>query len=182
MARKPPAFQCYAANLIADRNYKLMTLAERGLFVSMYLESWVNSKLPANYKDLAKYLGFEEDYLKENLSERVLNFFKKDGQDYICPELEDYRNILIERNLAKANGGKKGAELKKQKKANDELVHKGTPSGNEEGTPSGSLDKNKLIKNNSNSSTGSEVFHTQHQSWIEEYSNTSDAYLRASRG
>lgn len=183
MARNPPAFQCYAASLIADRNYKLMSPAERGLFMSMYLDSWVNSRLPADTKELAKYLGFEEECIRLNLTDKVLHFFKKDGEDYICPELEDYRKTLVDRNLAKAMGGKKGAELKKQKRAMDELLNKGQPIGYPQGIPLGPLDKTKTIQNNTNSLLGKNVLSAEHQAWVDDYNDESaDDYLRASKG
>jgi len=107
---KPPAYQEYAANILADRNFRLMTLAERGLFYSMRLECWLNSNVPATPRELAKYLGYEVSDIESALTDKLKSFFLNQGQDFICPELEDYRQHLNEQKKRQSEGGRKGAK------------------------------------------------------------------------
>jgi hypothetical protein len=107
--RKPPAYQEYAATILSDRNFRLMTLAERGLFYSMRLECWQNSEVPAIENDLAKYLGYELSDIQKSLTPRVKAFFKLNGILFNCPELEDYRQHLEQRKTKQSEGGKRGA-------------------------------------------------------------------------
>ncbi len=111
--RPAPAFQCYAGNIIGDKRYRLMTLIERFIWISIYLECWPNRSVPANPIELAKYLGYQVEEIKAGLTDRVLSFFKEAKGDLICPELDEYRETLRLRNLMKSEGGKKGVERKR---------------------------------------------------------------------
>jgi uncharacterized protein YdaU (DUF1376 family) len=107
--RKPPAYQEYAATILSDRNFRLMTLAERGLFYSMRLECWQNIEVPASENDLAKYLGYESSEIKNALSQRVKAFFNLNENLFKCPELDDYRQHLEQQKAKQSAGGKLGA-------------------------------------------------------------------------
>jgi len=107
--RKPPAFQEYAASFIANKNFRLMSLDERGLLMTMRFECWENLAVPSNRAALAKYLGFDEANFP--LTERVLSFFIIYEQNFICPELEDYRTHLFGIREKQSKGGKKGAMI-----------------------------------------------------------------------
>lgn len=108
--RKPPAYQEYAATILADRNFRLMTLAERGLLFSMRLECWQNINVPENSNELAKYLSYETDDINNALTERVKAFFSQKSGNFICPELEDYRKHLNDIKIRQSEGGKQGAK------------------------------------------------------------------------
>ena len=109
--RKPPAYQEYAATILADRNFRLMTLAERGLFFSMRLECWQNNAVPATENDLAKYLGSELSETQQAFTTRVKSFFTLNDGLFRCPELDDYRQHLDERKTKQSEGGKRGAAI-----------------------------------------------------------------------
>ncbi len=106
--RKPPAFQEYAASFIANRNFRLMSLEERGLLMTMRFECWENLAVPSNRAELAKYLGLDEAGMP--LTDRVLSFFIDYEATLICPELENYRQHLKGIREKQSNGGKRGAE------------------------------------------------------------------------
>ncbi|MFZ4539599.1 hypothetical protein [Propionivibrio sp.] len=55
--REAPAYQEYAASMLAKIDFRTMTLAEQGLLYVMRLECWVNDRLPSNPARLAKVLG-----------------------------------------------------------------------------------------------------------------------------
>ena len=107
--RKAPAYQEYAASMLANKHYRLMSLAERGLLYAMRLECWENQDLPASVNDLAKYLGVNESEVNAAFTDRLQAFFKIDGSKLTCPELDNYRQYLKERKAKQSEGGKKGA-------------------------------------------------------------------------
>ena len=55
--RAAPAYQEYASDILANRSYRAMTLAERGLWDTIRKECWVNGSVPSSKPELAKYLG-----------------------------------------------------------------------------------------------------------------------------
>lgn len=131
--RKPPAYQEYAATILADRNFRLMTLAERGLFFSMRLECWQNSEVPATENELAKYLGYEFSDIQQALTARVKSFFSVNDRLFRCPELDDYRQHLEQQKARQSEGGKRGAAIvngksnkpRKQASASDSAMSSG---------------------------------------------------------
>jgi hypothetical protein len=106
--REIPAYQEYASDLIANKHYRLMSLQERGLFLTIRLECWTNRNVPSDHKELAKYLGFNEEDIMNNLTSRVLHFFQIENQFMTCPELDLYRERVIASREKKSEGGKKG--------------------------------------------------------------------------
>ncbi|MBK7674395.1 MAG: hypothetical protein IPJ27_06270 [Candidatus Accumulibacter sp.] len=107
--RKPPAYQEYAATMLADSRYRLMSLAERGLLDTLKRECWVNVGVPANPAKLAKMLSFEAAEIDAALP-AVMQFFAIVGDRIICPELEDLRATYADRRERQAAGGKRSAE------------------------------------------------------------------------
>lgn len=171
-----PAFQCYASNIIADKQYRLMTPSERFVWVSVYLECWPNRAVPADPVELAKYLGYPVEDIKAGLTARVLSFFKEVKGELICPELEEYRATLEVRNLKKSEGGKEGAKRKRDMASSRAGNAEGTPRG----TPEGSLIQSKPNQSNQTQSLEKEV--TQDH-WITAYEATdvtAGEYARAS--
>lgn len=109
--RRPPAYQEYPSDLLANENYKLMEMDERGLFHSLRHYCWVNESIPANESALADLLGLTESYFDKLFSHRVRSFFCKSEVDpnrLISPELADYRQELIAKSIRKAEAGKLG--------------------------------------------------------------------------
>ena len=110
--RPPPAFQMYSSDRLADRQFKMMSLGERGLLHTLELECWSNGSVPAEFRALARIMGLEEAEIKAALSERVLVRFTRSGDDLISPELEAYRQKLDEHFRKKSEGGKKGMQAR----------------------------------------------------------------------
>ena len=109
--RPPPYFQCYASDWIAAEDYALMSLAERGLLLSMLNAAWVNSSVPSNPKNLARVLQATEGEVAMTLTDRVLRQFRTSSDDperLICPELERQRLELEERRRTLSEAGRKG--------------------------------------------------------------------------
>jgi uncharacterized protein YdaU (DUF1376 family) len=114
--RNPPAYQEYTSNRLANRDFKQMTLAEKGLYWCMLLECWENGSVPENAKELSKILNLDINEVEENLNFRITKYFEliEGSTDLICPELEKQRENYKWRREAQSRGGKKGGERTQQ--------------------------------------------------------------------
>ena len=74
--REPPAFQEYAATMMASIDFRTMSLAARGLLYTMRLECWVNRQLPSDPVRLTHMLGFDATEVSALLP-KVIGFFGK---------------------------------------------------------------------------------------------------------
>ena len=124
LEKSPPAFQFYATDTLAKREFRLMNLNERGCYITLLAECWVNRTVPADIDQLSKFLGIEEAELKQALSDNVLESFAVADEQISSPELDTYKQKLRERREKQSAGGKKGQILKKA----NAKVHKGGPS------------------------------------------------------
>ena len=106
--RDAPAYQEYAATILAQLPFRTMTLQDRGLLYTMRLECWVNVRLPHNHNDLAKVLGLPVADVAGSLA-AVMPFFEVVDGFIISPELENYRAHLSERKSKQSQGGKRGS-------------------------------------------------------------------------
>lgn len=196
--REPPAYQEYAAAMIAKQPYRLMTLAARGLLYSMRLELWVNKTLPADPRSLCKILGFDETEVASCLT-AVMPFFDAVGEKIVCPELDAYRAHLEERHLRQSRGGKEGADItnrnrKKPRKSKSSAAQgtqagAATPSATPSSTPAASGRLLSAVQTSSGQqSSPIEKDLGVTDPWVDEYDAarpaecTAEAYRKASRG
>jgi len=173
-----PYYTNYSANFIAQRHYRLMSFEERGLLWTMYNDYWVNQDLPSNPQELARIFGVNSAIIENALTVNVLHYFSADGDKLKCPELDGYlQNIEIKRT-AQSEGGKIGAERKKEKNA------KGEPKGIPEGQPEGSLNQfNSTQLNSTQFSNKGEL--GLDEEWLNEFENAkpiSSDYEKQSNG
>jgi uncharacterized protein YdaU (DUF1376 family) len=110
--RKPPSFQEYAAAMMANINWRLMSLAERGLFQTMRYECWENGCVPADPAMLARIISQPEDEVRAALP-AVMPFFESREGILTCTELEKYRAYRTAIREAQSAGGKASADSKK---------------------------------------------------------------------
>lgn len=110
-----PAYQEYAAKTMAKREYRLMTLAQRGLYITLRHELWVNESVPADPVLLGKILGFEASEIEAALP-AVMPFFVVVGDSIVSPELDNYRAALNERLSRISEGASKGAAITNEKR------------------------------------------------------------------
>ncbi len=108
--RDAPAYQEYAATILAQLPFRTMSLQDRGLLYTMRLECWVNVRLPHSHNDLAKVLGLSVAEVADSLA-AVMPFFEVVGGFIISPELESYRAHLVERKSKQSQGGKRGSAI-----------------------------------------------------------------------
>jgi hypothetical protein len=112
--------------MLANAQYRMMSLSERGLLDTMRKECWVNGSIPLNSADLANYLKFDQQEIQSSLTKRVLSFFKANEEWLICFELEQYRQVLEERNRKVSEGGKKGGQKTQNKHRANQATLKGS--------------------------------------------------------
>jgi len=111
--RQPPAYQEYPSDLLANENYRLMSLEERGLFHTLRHYCWVNGSTPASVDELAELLGITCSHLDQVFSMRVKTFFHTCDVNMgrlVSPELRDYKRELVERSIKKSLAGKLGGQ------------------------------------------------------------------------
>ena len=106
--RDPPAFQEYAASMMARTDYRVLSLDARGLLFTLRLECWVNRSVPGNPAVLARVLGFDAARVEKALAE-ITPFFVADDGNLRCPELDDYRAHLDQAREKLSAAGKAGA-------------------------------------------------------------------------
>lgn len=136
--RDAPAYQEYAANVMAQHDYRAMSLAERGLLYTLRNECWVNRRVPADARKLARILGYELAEVDAALP-AVMPFFAKVDGHIVCPELDDYRETLAYRRELQSQGGKQGAARTNSKHlkppaGGDAVESAGYPPGKPRGT------------------------------------------------
>lgn len=124
--RKPPAFQMYASDRLADRNFRQMSADERGVLHSIELEFWVNGSVPVDIADLAKVLGFTKDEIETGLTGRVKRHLKvvnsQDGLAYIVPELEQYRIAVYNKRAIQSEAGKRTANKRAARRSGGSIA------------------------------------------------------------
>lgn len=176
--RPAPAYQEYASDMLANRTFRLLGLAEKGLLYHMRLEYWVNKDLPSKVDELAKTLGLSESDVLDAFSPNVLSFFKNNGGGLYSQELQEFReNYLAKREKLSESGQKGGkATQSKQKKF--------------QATLEGSLKPLSRAELNRNEMRGEELtkreLTIEESEWVDAYERaditTSNTYLMQSRG
>lgn len=117
--RRPPAYQEYGSDLLSLESVREMTLAERGLFVTMRWYAWANDTLPGDADRLAMVLGLREDEVRAALTTRVLGFFRRAegaADRLVCPELAAQMKTLMARHEERAASGRRGGKSTQRKR------------------------------------------------------------------
>ncbi|MBU6368339.1 MAG: hypothetical protein KGQ65_01730 [Burkholderiales bacterium] len=172
MASPLPWFRMFAANYLADRNFRTISLEERGLVLSMLLECWTSIDIPKKPEELSQILGVPVDQVKRALTFKALSFFEERGNSYHSKFLDDQRNKFLEIRKARKEGGEKGAALKKIKKINAYAQPLGQPEGTLHQLPSSPV--NSFSVNQEGKLTDSE--HVQHKEWLDDYDNATSPF------
>jgi hypothetical protein len=176
--RPAPAYQEYASDMLANANYKMMSLAERGLLDTMRKECWVNRSIPSDKSQLALYLRCSLEEINSLLTSKVTSFFKEQEGCFTCTELENYRLSQLERERKISEGGRKGGKVTQERIKSSQGGLQGSVKplrGDEMNRVEKKGDDNKLLRMELTNDA---------KSWAVDYSNAADAdtYLKASRG
>ena len=181
MIRDVPYFPLFAANILASRPFRVMTLEERGLWITLMMECWVNGSVPSDLREMSKFLGLSAEEVSRVAT--VLQTFSldKENSQIFSKELEGQREQYLISREGKSKGGKLGAERKKEKLRQKQL---GDPQVIPEGEPKGSLIHIKSNSFNSNQITKKGVMSEENKAWVNDYENAPDLsndYLRSSK-
>lgn len=106
--RPPPAYQEYAATMLAKFEFRALNLEQRGLLYTLRLECWENKTLPRDVTVLSKVLG---QSVSESALKAIQPFFKFEDNSITSPELDNYQQALDERREKQRKGGQKGAKV-----------------------------------------------------------------------
>jgi hypothetical protein len=111
LSRKPPAYQAYASDWIAEEAYAMASLAERGLLFSMLNYCWVNETISADVEVAARLLALDAKEISLAWGELVKRHFQPvPGRPdrLMCAELERQRAKSAEYRHRQASSGRIG--------------------------------------------------------------------------
>lgn len=181
--KEVPYFPLYAANIMASRPYKLMSLGERGLWISITMECWVNGGVPSDYREMGKILGFSKTEVENFFSTYQTAFFEKVSDQFVSKELNEYRAAYEEKREKQRLGGIDGAKRKKERQVKGvEAIT--LPQGTPQGEPKGSLNYLNSNSVTSNQLINKEVSAQSNDEWVAELENAPEAgdYRDQSKG
>jgi len=185
--RAPPAFQEYASDTLANMQFRLLSLPERGLWATMRMECWVNINIPSSPHELANILNLPISDVENNLTKRVLSFFLEKNKSLICTELEGYREKLATKSTAQAAGGKKGGQVTQRNHKEHKKLSEANLQANLEAKPK-VLNRNEERRNDTKrrESPVKESSEDSNDSWIAAYEKPSihevNQYEKMSKG
>jgi uncharacterized protein YdaU (DUF1376 family) len=188
MIKDVPYFPFYAANMMSSRSFRLMSLKERGLLITIMMECWINGSVPSDLSDMAKILGLTIDEVKSSYTNLHSTFLHVQGGQIISKELEGYRQGYLATREKQRLAGIESANKKKQKEFGGSLENQGQPSGLLSNAPLGQPEGSS-VQINSNSFSSNQLLkkgllNDENKSWIDAYDRAPEAisYLKASRG
>lgn len=170
--------------MLANLTHRSLTLPQLGLLHVLRLELWVNERLPADTATLARILRFPHAEIEAALP-AVMPFFKKVGDDLVCPELDDYRAHLATIREKQRVGGKKGAEIRTANKGQHNKVDPSVDLHDTRGYSTGSgveSSRAELSRGEKSGDVKGECAQIENDDdWIDDYCDA-EAYYDASRG
>lgn len=110
---KSPAFQFYPNDFISDRHVVVMSMAERGVYITLLCQSWQHP-LPTDVDRLARLCGLPVTAFRK-LWPAVRVCFIEHGGNLIQPRLERERQKQSDYKRDKSEAGKRGAGKRWQK-------------------------------------------------------------------
>ena len=171
-SRDAPAYQEYPANFMARIQYRVMSLTERGLLLTLRHECWVNKQVPADPCTLARMLGYEVNEVSAALP-AVMPFFALAGGHLVCPELDAYRSHLEGIRERQSQGGRQGAA-----KTNSKHTKPLTNDGPGDSTGDPRVRRESLVQLSSVQPSSIQVLSETPVSdeWVNEYDSASNGY------
>lgn len=110
---KAPAFQLYAADFLVDENVVVMSLEERGAYITLMCYCWRENSLPPEIEKLARLCGCQKDAM-EAIWQGIGHCFAFDKglKRYRHPRLDAEREKQREFSYKKAQAGSLGGKQK----------------------------------------------------------------------
>jgi hypothetical protein len=111
---RPPAYQCYASDLLASEWYFTMSAEARGVYHSICLGCWVNDTVPRDPSTLAALVRLPESavaaVLTRLLELRQIVTWPLDASRLHMPALTEQMAVLMERRARNVVAGRKGGQ------------------------------------------------------------------------
>lgn len=177
--RPAPAYQEYASDILANRSYRAMTLAQRGLWDTIRKECWVNGCVPSSIPELAKYLGLDLNEVTKLMDPNLMFWFQIINDDLRCPEIDAYRLKIENQRQSMSEGGRNGgkkSQENRRKKVEATLEGRVKPLSRDE------LNRDEL---NWKEFSKENIDMREHSAWIDEFQNSPsspNSYLMQSKG
>lgn len=105
---KPPAFQFYPADFLADENVVLMSNREVGCYIKLMCYCWRQGSIPKDVTAIARLCG-EDEISMVNLWPQISKCFTPNGERHIHKRLEKERQKQISHRRERSESGKRGA-------------------------------------------------------------------------
>ena len=107
---KAPAFQFYASDFLSDINVSMMSMSQRGIYVTLLAYEWIEGSLPSDLDRLKLLCGnpvdFDSDWLVVSAC-----FYEEDGRIYNKRLEKERQNMLSYRERMSKNG-RRGANIR----------------------------------------------------------------------
>ena len=178
--RPAPAYQEYASDILANRSYRAITLAERGLWDTIRKECWVNGSVPSSKPERAKYLGLPPEEINKLLTPNLMKWFKELDSDLMCPELDAYRLVLEDRSQSMSKGGSNGGKKPQENRRNK------TEATIEAKVKPLSREETRRDEKRVRESSKENIHNYEDRKWLQEYGDgkppTTNDYLKQSKG
>ena len=179
--RPPPAYQEYASDTLANMDFRLLSLAERGLRTTMRHECWVNRYIPSNAQDLALVLNLNASEVERALTKRLLSFFEQEGGNLYCLDLENYRDALMKRRKSQSEGGRSGGKKTQKMIRESQLQKSNTGQANLQTTLQPKVKVLSRVEERREESPRESKVQDEITNWINDYSSSNE-YLKQSKG
>jgi uncharacterized phage protein (TIGR02220 family) len=151
MTNKSPAFQFYPGDFLSDENVICMSFEERGIYITLLSNCWIQGSIPADHNKLEKLLpGINDPSSLNNVLERF-NEMPGNPDRLINNRLEKEREKQDNFRDSKSESGKRGAEKRWE---NHEKKPLNSTAMNDSASNSDAIDL-PLAKNSSLSSSSS---------------------------
>jgi uncharacterized protein YdaU (DUF1376 family) len=99
---RPPAFQCYAADVLADKNVIVMTTEEFGAYWLLILVCWREGELPNDVEELALIARMPTERFQPSWEKRIRRCFEqRETGEWIHGRLEVERHRQAENRAKK---------------------------------------------------------------------------------
>lgn len=117
--RKPPAFQFYAADYLADEHVQLMTLEEEGVYIRLLAYCWREGSIPADPKALSRLCKGASHEAVLVVSDRF-ETIPNDGSRLTHPRLNAEREKQEEWSRKNSINGKNSGKARRRNKLHAE--------------------------------------------------------------
>jgi uncharacterized protein YdaU (DUF1376 family) len=106
-----PWFKLFPRDFLASEAVTLMSLTERGAYITLMCCAWNEASLPADNAKLARLCGVTEEEF-QGVWPALKPCFEKQGKRLVHPGLEHERREAIRRREKLSAAGKKGADTR----------------------------------------------------------------------